>query len=53
MRANGAGDKEGILLIRRDYDMREELVAASRQPVAADKSATTECSVDRLDLKAL
>ena len=39
MRANNTGDEEAILLIGYDYDMREENVAASRQPVAADKGA--------------
>ena len=45
MRANGIGDEEGILLIGLDYDMGEESVSASRQPVAADKGATAQCSV--------
>ena len=42
---NDAGDEEGILLVGRDGDTREESVTACRQPVAADKGATTQCIV--------
>ena len=33
------------MLIGFDYDMGEESVSASREPVAADKGATAQCSV--------
>ena len=42
MRANDAGDEEGILIVGRDGDTREESVTASRQPVAADKGAIAQ-----------
>lgn len=42
LRENGAGDEEGITLIGHDFDMREEDVAASREPVVADKGAATQ-----------
>ena len=47
MRANGAGDEEGISLIGRDCDMFEEGVAAGRKPVAADKGAAAQRIVGR------
>ena len=42
LRANGAGDEEGISLVGPDFDMFEESVAAGGQPVVADEGAIAQ-----------
>ena len=47
MRTNDGGHKEVVLSIGFDADVHEEVVAAGRKPVAADKGAAAQRIVGR------